>query len=112
MLRIAYNKIYLTRGDTAYLEISITDDTGNPYALVDGDKIIFRLKSTVDTKILLLEKEFNTEILRLELKPEDTMSLKFGVYRYEVELVTGASEHFTIIENAEFEITPELEGHL
>ena len=111
MLRIAYNKIYLTRGDTAYLEISITDESGNPYALVDGDKIIFRMKQSTNDKNLILEKEFNTEILRLELTPEDTMSLKFGVYRYEVELVTGAGEHFTIIENAEFEITPELEAH-
>lgn len=111
MLRVAYNKIYLTRGDTAYLEISITDETGNAYELSDGDKIIFRMKQSTNDKNLILEKEFNTEILRLELKPEDTMSLKFGKYRYEVELVTGAGEHFTVIENSELEITSELENH-
>lgn len=111
MLKVSRNKITLTRGDTAYLQLLLTDENGNAYTPVEGDKIYFRLKKSALLGLLLLEKEVYTDTMTLELKPEDTARLDFGNYRYEIELVTEAGEHFTVIENAPIEITAELESH-
>lgn len=111
MLKISRNKITLTRGDTAYLKLSLTDENGNAYVPAENDTIYFRLKKSAFSNNLPFEKTANIDTLILELKPEDTAGLEFGSYRYEIELVTEEGEHFTIIENALIEITPELEYH-
>lgn len=111
MLKVSRNKISLTRGDTAYLKLDITDENGDSYELSDGDTIYFRIAEYGTSGRLLLEKTVNTESLTLELKPEDTCGLEFRTYRYEVEVVTESGEHFTVIENAQIEITVELEKH-
>ena len=111
MLKVSRNKIKLTRGDTAYLKIELTDENGNTFEPAEGDKVYFRLKKSALSSTLLLEKEVYTDTGTLELKPEDTASLDFGSYRYEIELVTEAGEHFTVIENAPIEINAELENH-
>lgn len=111
MLRVSRNRITLTRGDTAYLNIALIDDSGGAYTPIEGDKLYFRLKKSAISSSLLLEKEVYIDTGVLELKPEDTARLDFGLYRYEIELVTEAGEHFTVIENAPIEINAELENH-
>ena len=111
MLNVLGKKIYLTRGDTAYLDVSIKDSSGNDYEPAQGDKIYFRLKKSIYKDELLVEKEINTDTLVLEIRPEDTSRLEFGTYCYEIELVTGSGQHFTVIENACFTIGAELEVH-
>ena len=105
------NKIYLTRGDSAFLTISLNDENGSLYELSEGDKIYFRLKKSSSSDNLLLEKEVNTQTLTLELLPEDTEDLSSGLYCYEVELVTAENKHYTVIENSQFQIGAELEIH-
>lgn len=102
MLNVLGKKIYLTRGDSAYIGVSLADISGNEYEPVQGDKLYFRLKKNVYKKELLIEKEINIETLVLEITPEDTETLGFGLYCYEVELVTALGQHFTVIENAAF----------
>ena len=111
MLKIAKDKIYLTRGDTAFIEISITDEHGDPYEYKEGDHVYFRLKQSSTAKVIIIEKEINLETGQLLIEPDDTKDLKFMVYRYEVELVTVEGYHFTVIEDSPFEIGPELEVH-
>ena len=111
MLKVSRNRITLTRGDTAYLKLDITDDSGNAYEFSEYDRIYFRIAEYAPAGRLLLEKTVNPEDLMLELKPEDTAGLEFKTYRYEVEVVTEEGEHFTVIENALIEITLELEKH-
>ena len=111
MLKVSRNRITLTRGDTAYLKLNITDESDNAYELSEGDIIFFRIAEYGTSGRLLFEKTVNIETLTLELKPEDTAGLEFRTYRYEVEVVTEAGEHFTVIENAAIEITVELERH-
>ena len=108
MLDIVGNRIYLTRGDSALIDLKIVDEAGLPYEYVPGDKIYFRMKENAFTNVLLLVKEIDAETLTLELKPEDTSSLGFFPYRYEVELVTAQGYRFTVIENAEIVIGVEL----
>ena len=116
MLKVQKNKIYLTRGDSAFLTISLNDENGSLYELSEGDKIYFRLKKSSSSDNLLLEKEVNTqtltlELFTLELLPEDTEDLSSGLYCYEVELVTAENKHYTVIENSQFQIGAELEIH-
>ena len=111
MLKVQKNKIYLTRGDSAFLTISLNDENGSSYELSEGDKVYFRLKKSSSSDNLLLEKEVNTQTLTLELLPEDTAELSSGLYCYEVELVTAEDKHYTVIENSQFQIGAELEIH-
>jgi len=111
MLKVTKDKVYLTRGDTAFLTVTITDENGDDYEYREGDKVYFRLKQGPTSKTVLVEKEVNTETNQLLLYPEDTIDLKFATYHYEIELVTVENYHFTVIENAEFVIGPELEVH-
>ena len=108
MLDVQNEKIYLTRGDTAYLDVELTTSSGEPYTPTYGDKLYFRLKKSVNKGSLLLEREININTLTLELSPEDTAGLDFGSYCYEVELVTALGQHFTVIENAAFILGAEL----
>ena len=108
MLDVQNEKIYLTCGDTAYLDVELTTSSGEPYTPTYGDKLYFRLKKSVNKGALLLEKEVNVDTLTLELSPEDTAGLDFGSYCYEVELVTALGQHFTVIENAAFILGAEL----
>lgn len=111
MLQVKGSRISLTRGDTAFLLLHVVDGDGNDYEIQPGDKIYFRLKSDAYSNQLLVEKEIDTTSLRLQLDPEDTKDLAFATYKYEIELVTVSNYHFTIIENSEFDIRPELEVH-
>ena len=111
MLEIVDNRIYLTRGDSASIDIRLTDATGAEYEPVAGDKIYFRLKKNVFGSSLLLVREISPTTLTLELKPNDTAGLDFGLYRYEIELVTSSGDRFTVIENGEFVLGVELESH-
>lgn len=108
MLDVQNEKVYLTRGDTAYLEIELITKSGENYTPAYGDKLYFRLKKSANKGSLLLEKEVNINTLTLELSPEDTADLDFGTYCYEVELVTALGQHFTVIENAAFILGAEL----
>ena len=108
MLNVLGKKIYLTRGDTAYIDVSIKDSSGNDYEPAQGDKIYFRLKKNIYEDALLIEKEIDIETQKLEIMPEDTEMLGFGAYCYEIELVTFLGEHFTVIENAAFIVGAEL----
>ena len=39
MLKISGTKISLTRGDSAYITLTINDQNGDPYTLEDGDVV-------------------------------------------------------------------------
>ncbi|MBQ3456623.1 MAG: hypothetical protein IJG36_09305 [Synergistaceae bacterium] len=111
MLNVLGKKIHLTRGDTAYISVSLKDNNGNDYIPAEGDKLYFRLKKNIYKDSQILEKEISAETSVLELIPEDTEQLEFGTYCYEIELVTAKGEHFTVIENASFTVGLELEEH-
>lgn len=112
MLKIDGNAIYLTRGDTAFLEIALTDENGDPYIPSAEDTVTFRLKKSATSKVVLVEKTIDTTTMVMELDENDTKDLKFDTYKYEIELTTAdGNYHFTAIENEDFEIGPELELH-
>lgn len=111
MLDVQGNNIHLTRGDTMFLKVELTDESGNAYIPVETDKIYFRVKRNSSAKETLIQKEIPYNTMILQLNDSDTKDMKFGSYYYEIELVTEDNYHFTAIADAEFELTTELESH-
>ena len=111
MLKVTGNRIQLTRGDTMILQVSLKDETGEDYIPVETDKIYFRVKKQASKAEILIEKEIPYDTLILQIDEDDTKDLKFDTYSYEIELVTEANYHFTVIADSEFKITTELENH-
>lgn len=115
MFTIEDNRIYLTRGDTADISLTITQLDGSEYEVQEGDTLIFRMKkyATKESSEVLIEKTalVSEGEITFSLMPEDTLTLAFGEYRYEVELVTDADDHYTVIADMEFEVGKELENH-
>lgn len=100
--------ITLTRGDTLHVQISIFTSDGEPYEVQDGDKVRFALKQTITDSEPLILKQIPTETLVLTLDPEDTKSLEFGNYIYDIELTKANGDVDTFITLAKFTITGEV----
>ena len=102
------NKISLTRGDTAYLEINIVDElVGGEYVMEENDILTLSVKKTVkDQEILLqnISKGSNT----FHIEPEDTKGFDFSSYQYDVQLTKANGDVFTVIVPSKFEILPEV----
>ena len=111
MLRIEGQDVYLTRGDTAYLQLIPKLQNKELYVLKQGDQIKFRLRDGS----FLFEKDCDIDVennfARLTLLPDDTVGLKYKMYRYECELITVDQEHFTFIADRQFTIGKELDDH-
>lgn len=110
------DNMWLTRGDNLDLDVKnlkYRDDTGTlqNYTFVAGDKVYFRLKinNTVRVKEFIVDLENNKA--HLSIIPTDTEDLDFGIYKYEIEVVTADDQHYTIKANKNFTIETELEVH-
>ena len=84
--------ITLTRGDTFMAQIAITDSDNNPYIPVTGDTIRFAAKVDYVDASPVLVKEIPIDTLKLTLVPEDTKSLAFGSYVYDIQLTKVSGE--------------------
>lgn len=102
------NTIRITRGDSLEVTISLIDEDGYPYELVDGDTVLFTVKKSAASEDILIQKEIDIQTLELKLIESDTEDLAFGTYRYEVEVALNNGDHYTAIKNAPFIITEEL----
>lgn len=109
MLNVAKadNTIELTRGDTGYLEVVLRDEEENIYSLKDGEKLSLKVKSSIYENEPVIEKEI-TESNIFYLRPEDTKSLDFGEYVYDIEVVTAEGDVFTVINTALFVLLSEV----
>ena len=110
MLRIdsRTNKVSLTRGDTAYLGINITDDiAGAEYTMAEGDEITLSVKKTVEDAEALIQK-VSKGTNTFHLLPEDTKSLAFGTYKYDIQLTKENGDVLTVIVPSPFEMMPEV----
>ena len=50
MLKVVNNAIYLTRGDTAILQLSIKQDDGSDYAIADTDNVLLQSRKVLKKK--------------------------------------------------------------
>ena len=102
MLKIEEGKIYLTRGDTAYLNVAI--DGREPQA---GDTVILSVKKNIDDADYAFQKNVSFGEIFV-IMPEDTKDLEYGKYYYDVQVNTAIGEVFTVIEKTAFYIREEV----
>nr|DAL21159.1 MAG TPA_asm: hypothetical protein [Caudoviricetes sp.] len=82
----------LTRGDSAYFELSIKDENNE---LTTVDKIFMTVKEDWDSDTIKFQKKidkgiyFEDGIYKIFIDPEDTNELEFGRYVYDVEIIKG-----------------------
>lgn len=107
MIQVIGNDIYLTRGDSARLQIAITNDSGEPYEVQEGDEVLFTVKKTVADAMALIQKTM-TEEGEILIQPADTEGLAFGRYVYDCQLKTAAGDVYTFIPPSLFKLTEEV----
>lgn len=98
------NRVTLTRGDTCAFDVEIKTDSGATYIPVETDVITFTLKKDSKSSVVLIKKTGTTIVLN----PEDTRSLKYGNYLYDVTLTTVSGAVYTIIPPTEFILADEI----
>lgn len=102
------SNISLTRGDSLILTISIKKN-GEDYQPVPGDVIRFALKESISDNLMpLIMKNVDIDTMSLTINPEDTKSLEYGTYFYDLELTTTDGYVDTFIGPARFKITEEV----
>ena len=107
LLVTSSGEVSLTRGDTARLTVSVTNDIGEPYIIQPEDTLTLSVKkSTKDTEYLFQKtiKGYDT----FHIEPEDTKPLDFGKYKYDVEIITENGEVYTVIPPTVFKILEEV----
>lgn len=107
MFSINDNNISLTRGDTLFLTVNLTDNAGDVYEPQEGDTIRFAMKKKIASTQLIMLKNIPTNTMTFEIKPEDTKELNYGTYVYDIEL-TDAHGHVTTVILGKFTLTDEV----
>ena len=95
-------RIEVVRGTTNTFEISVIDSSGGAYALGSGERIFFGIKRKPEDKELIFKKVAEVKgegLFSVKILPEDTESLNFGQYFYDVGLQQGADYHNIIEPN-------------
>lgn len=98
--------IELTRGDTGFFTIALKNNQGEDYIPQEGDTLRFAMGKNYGGEPLIL-KQIPIDTLVLEIQPQDTASLNFGKYVYDVEF-TDAAGHVSTIILANFMLTKEV----
>ncbi len=79
-----YTSITMTRGDTLHVSLTLTKD-GEPYAPAETDVIYFACEN--EKGVTAIAKTIPKDTLMLTLYPEDTRSLRPGIYKFNIRLV-------------------------
>lgn len=85
MLKIEGNNIFLTRGDSAIIDLVIYDEEGNVYTPKANDVIVFSVKANINNVDLILRKTF--ENLQLVITPKESARFNFGEYLFDIKLI-------------------------
>ena len=109
MLRIdRANNITLTQGNSAEIDITPIDTTGEPVVLESGDMVVFTVKhcrKEVFKKVFGAEDwDVDENALKLILKPEDTADLPPCNYEYDCIYIFADGSAYTFIDRATFKI--------
>ena len=108
MYKIDGTKITLTKGDSFYATVGITDADGHAYTPQEGDVIKFGVKKSLAEKECVIEKIVPNDTLQIYLAPNDTRNLSVGAYVYDVELTYADGNKDTFINRATFILADEV----
>jgi len=105
MLKIKGTDIFLTRGDTARITITVSKD-GQPYDC-SADTVRFSVKRDPQSADYLIRKTASVDGI-IYIAPADTDGLAYGNYVYDVELTTSGGDVCTVVPPSKFIIGPEV----
>lgn len=98
------NNITLTRGDSATIELSITDE-GAAYDF-SGDLVQLTVKRNTVTEDIIFQKTFTTGVIVID--PSDTATLKYTDLKFDVQLINDQNGVYTVIPPRRFTIAEEV----
>lgn len=110
-MQIQGTNISMIRGDTESITVSINDTEGNKIPLVDGDTIYLTVKQSITTEEKVLQKviqEFEDGEAIIEITPDNTKTLQFKNYIYDIQLSRADGTVSTIIPPSSFTIRGEV----
>lgn len=108
MLTIDRHKnVTLTRGDSCQIAVPLTKADGATYELADEDTLALTVKRFTSDAAALISKTMD-ETGTFVFEPSDTKGLRYGTYRYDVQLTTAAGEVFTVVKPRNFIIDEEV----
>jgi hypothetical protein len=110
-VKIVGTSIYMTRGDSETITVSIRDSDGNDIPLAAGDTIYFTVKSSIEATEKAFQKvitNFTDGKAIINILPEDTKSLPFTELVYDVQWTSAAGKVTTIIKPSKFIIEGEV----
>ncbi len=108
MFKVTGSKIQITRGDTAHLTVQATcDKNKEPYAIGLKDKLTLTVRKSAKGSNVLLQKVIEG-VDTFYFEPQDTNSLKFGNYVYDIQLNTEDGGVYTIVAPTKFEVLEEV----
>lgn len=107
MLSISGTTIRLTRGDTAYLSVEITNSDGSVYDMDPGDELALSVKKYYQDQTYVFQKIAHG-IPEFKILPEDTSGLDFGTYKYDVQLNRANGDIYTVIPMSDLELQKEV----
>ena len=109
MFTINGNKITLTRNDSFYAVVTLKNKaTGETYTPQEGDVIKFGVKKNVFDAECLITKTIPNDTLLLYLDPDDTKTMQFGAYVYDIEITYANGDKDTFINNEPFILVAEV----
>ena len=78
------NNIYLTRGDTATIDVEILNPDESPHTMTSEERLIFTLRKLYDKGNILISKTYSDPTIYIYTN--DTKDLNFGDYRFDIYL--------------------------
>lgn len=109
MLKIKGTNISLTRGDSAYITLTINTENGT-YSLQNGDVVRVQVRNVPNTGELLFEGivESDGDEIIWHIIPEQTSNLEVATYYWDAQLQTSNGDIFTFIPASSFKLLDEV----
>ena len=105
MLSAIDNTITLTRGDTAELGLNVKKNDGTAYDF-SSDTVVLTVKSSTVTSEIIFQKTFSSGEIKID--PADTANMKYGTYKYDVQITTAGGDVYTVIPPSDFVVAQEV----
>lgn len=105
MLKTIGTNIELTRGDTAELSLDVKKNDGTAYDF-SSDTVVFTVKTNTVTSEIMFQKTFSSG--EIKINPEDTSNMKYGTYKYDVQITTAGGDVYTVIPPSDFIVAQEV----
>ena len=107
MFTISGFDLSLTRGDNATFRVTLKSLDGQPITLGENDELMFSVKKNAKSteKLISIISDENGSF---SIEPQHTSGLKFGTYRYDVQLTTYDGRVYTVIPVSIFKVCEEI----